>query len=43
MKDSDFLLLTSMVVLAPHLSKGLALIMWAIYFVAFCAALYLGR
>ena len=43
MKDSDFLLLSSMVALSPHLSKGWGLVMWATHFIGFLVAIYMER
>jgi hypothetical protein len=43
MKDSDYCLLLAIIVLAPHLSKGWALFMWAVFFTGFLFAIYLER
>jgi hypothetical protein len=43
MKDSDYCLLLAIIVLAPHLSKGWALLMWAVFFTGFLFAIYLER
>jgi hypothetical protein len=40
-KDSDFFLLASMVALAPHMTKGWGICMWAFNFAAFCVMFYL--
>jgi hypothetical protein len=43
MKDSDYCLLLATIALAPHLSKGWALFMWAVFFTGFLSAIYLER
>jgi hypothetical protein len=43
MKDSDYFLLLACVLLAPKLSKGWALFMWAINMVAFIFFFYVEQ
>jgi NO-binding membrane sensor protein with MHYT domain len=43
MNDSDYALLTATIFLAPHLSKGWGLSMWAIHFIGFLAFVYVEK
>jgi hypothetical protein len=43
MKDSDYMLMASMIALSPHLSKGWGLFIWAIHFIGFLVAIYMER
>lgn len=43
MKDSDFFLMSSMIALFPHLSKGWGLFIWAVLYAGFLISYYLER